>query len=372
MLQWPLNTDQGSKFWKIDRMVGADETFLLIKQSGKHCRRGKAFARGVVVQSAKFEKPAEGVYPGRIGVDGYCLQRSRSTDQKRGTSNDLSIDHCSLIFERSACANEIIYGGYPDNNRVSTDIGTGLSDPECELYYVRNRTYGSIPGTVLRQEPKSRKATGGATRVLQRDPIGYAGGVNLYEYVGGRADVAVDPEGNAPVPILGAPPGQPNWLQYAHTCQAATAGYGAACRSERKSCKGPAEPWACCAQGVSETTCLWIRFLAIAKDRVGGTITINHIPFPADPCLLGCINLCLYQHWSAKPPSPNWKPADATCGRCGSCNPKCCGDSVKAEQTQLSACALGCGNRCGTPQAGVAKLIQLQAQRVKLGVSLCC
>ena len=86
MLQWPLNTDQGSKFWKIDRMVGADETFLLIKQSGKHCRRRKAFARGVVVQSAKFEKPAEGVYPWRMGVDGYRLQRPPITGQKRGLS----------------------------------------------------------------------------------------------------------------------------------------------------------------------------------------------------------------------------------------------------------------------------------------------
>ncbi len=89
-------------------------------------------------------------------------------------------------------ANEIIYCGYPDNNRVSTDIGTGLNDPETKLYYLRNRTYGSIPGTVLRQEPKSRQATGVATRVLQRDPIGYAGGINLYEYGGGRTPVATD------------------------------------------------------------------------------------------------------------------------------------------------------------------------------------
>jgi hypothetical protein len=32
-------------------------------------------------------------------------------------------------------------------------------------------------------------------RWLQRDPIGYAGGINLYEYVGGRAVVSVDPLG---------------------------------------------------------------------------------------------------------------------------------------------------------------------------------
>ena len=92
-------------------------------------------------------------------------------------------------------ANDIIYCGYPNSNRVSTDIGTGLSDPECELYYVRNRTYGSIPGTVLRQEPKSRQATGVAARVLQRDPMGYAAGINLYEYVGDNPAAGVDASG---------------------------------------------------------------------------------------------------------------------------------------------------------------------------------
>ncbi|MHB1768463.1 MAG: RHS repeat domain-containing protein [Phycisphaerae bacterium] len=62
-------------------------------------------------------------------------------------------------------ANEIIYCGY-------------RFDPETQLYYVRNRTYSPLLG-----------------RWLQRDPIGYSGGVNLYEYVGGRAVVAMDPTG---------------------------------------------------------------------------------------------------------------------------------------------------------------------------------
>ncbi len=57
------------------------------------------------------------------------------------------------------------------------------------------QSYSSIPDTVLRQEPQPRQATGAATRVLQRDPIGYSGGVNLYKYVGGRAVTAVDPSG---------------------------------------------------------------------------------------------------------------------------------------------------------------------------------
>ena len=52
-------------------------------------------------------------------------------------------------------ANEIIYCGY-------------RFDSETQLYYVRNRTYNPVLG-----------------RWLQRDPIGYSGGINLYEYVGG-------------------------------------------------------------------------------------------------------------------------------------------------------------------------------------------
>ena len=66
-------------------------------------------------------------------------------------------------------ANEIIYCGY-------------RYDPETELYYVRNRSYNPILG-----------------RWLQRDPIGYAGGINLYEYVGGNPVVFTDPDGRATV-----------------------------------------------------------------------------------------------------------------------------------------------------------------------------
>ena len=62
-------------------------------------------------------------------------------------------------------ANEIIFCGY-------------RYDPESELYYIRNRTYNPVLG-----------------RWLQRDPVGYAGGMNLYEYVNNRAVVAVDPSG---------------------------------------------------------------------------------------------------------------------------------------------------------------------------------
>ncbi len=62
-------------------------------------------------------------------------------------------------------ANGIIYCGY-------------RFDPETDLYYVRNRGYNPALG-----------------RWIQRDPIGYSGGINLYEYVSGRAVVGMDPSG---------------------------------------------------------------------------------------------------------------------------------------------------------------------------------
>jgi len=70
-------------------------------------------------------------------------------------------------------ANEIIYCGY-------------RYDPEGPGYYVRNRNYMPFLG-----------------RWIQRDPIGYSGGINLYEYVGGRSTVSRDPSGlfeNCPCP----------------------------------------------------------------------------------------------------------------------------------------------------------------------------
>jgi RHS repeat-associated protein len=68
-------------------------------------------------------------------------------------------------------ANEIIYCGY-------------RYDPESETYYVRNRYYAPTLG-----------------RWLTRDPIGLAGGTNLYEYVGGVAVGAADPNGEVPFAV---------------------------------------------------------------------------------------------------------------------------------------------------------------------------
>ncbi len=85
----------------------------------------------------------------RISVDSCNLQGSMNAGHTLGIPDDLLIDHCSLEFERSAGANEIIYCGY-------------RCDPEAEPYYVRNRRRSPIPGMSI-----------------QRDPIEYAGAMNL-------------------------------------------------------------------------------------------------------------------------------------------------------------------------------------------------
>ena len=62
-------------------------------------------------------------------------------------------------------ANEIVYCGY-------------RFDPESQLYYVRNRTYNPVLG-----------------RWIQRDPIGYDGGPNPFQYASGGPDLWTDPDG---------------------------------------------------------------------------------------------------------------------------------------------------------------------------------
>ncbi len=53
-------------------------------------------------------------------------------------------------------------------------------DAETSLYQVRNRYYDAAIGTFV-----------------SRDPIGYSGGINLYEYVGDSPMIRVDPSGLA-------------------------------------------------------------------------------------------------------------------------------------------------------------------------------
>ena len=68
-------------------------------------------------------------------------------------------------LESSFGANGLIYCGY-------------RYDAETENYYARNRYYSQVLG-----------------RWLTRDPIGYQGGINLYEYVASRPVGNVDATG---------------------------------------------------------------------------------------------------------------------------------------------------------------------------------
>ncbi len=103
------------------------------------------------------------------------------------------IDHRPLIFKRSADAygNTLIFTGPGPDGLWFTDddvqsvyganeiIYCGYRfDAETQLYYVRNRTYSPVLG-----------------RWIQRDPIGYASGINLYGYVEGEPTGNSDPGG---------------------------------------------------------------------------------------------------------------------------------------------------------------------------------
>ena len=100
-----------------------------------------------------------------------------------------------MIFERSAAAygNTLIFtapdttGNWWGDAAVQSDYGANeiifcgyRFDPESQLYYVRNRTYNRVLG-----------------RWIQRDPIGYSGGINLYGYVESSPAGLVDANGAA-------------------------------------------------------------------------------------------------------------------------------------------------------------------------------
>jgi RHS repeat-associated protein len=101
-------------------------------------------------------------------------------------------------YDTDAYAQTIIYTG-PGSDGIwftDDDVGSGFTygandmifcgyryDPETRLYFVRNRMFLTDSGGIS------------VGRWLQRDPIGYSGGINLYEYVGGRANRAADATG---------------------------------------------------------------------------------------------------------------------------------------------------------------------------------
>ncbi len=144
-----------------------------MNNEGKHwalgiCRR---WGRGVRMRASNplciGEQPMVALneqfhHPGarpRLPVTGYGLQRGEEsgvnttdqgtliTDQKRRTSNDLFIDHYSLVIERRACANETIFCGYPDRPGFR---GLDGASPQCRCLATPINRRSSRPQKNLR------------------------------------------------------------------------------------------------------------------------------------------------------------------------------------------------------------------------------
>jgi RHS repeat-associated protein len=76
----------------------------------------------------------------------------------------------------SSYGNEILYCGYRYDGE--TALNTSVTVGTSGNYQVRNRYYSTMLGLFI-----------------SRDPIGYKGGINLYEYVGDDPENATDPSG---------------------------------------------------------------------------------------------------------------------------------------------------------------------------------
>ena len=76
-------------------------------------------------------------------------------------------------------------------NKILTGGGRYNADAETQNYYARNRYYSQALG-----------------RWLTRDPIGYPGGINLYEYVASRPVGNVDATGRTVVSVVAGASGE--------------------------------------------------------------------------------------------------------------------------------------------------------------------
>jgi RHS repeat-associated protein len=140
----------------------------------------------------------------------FASDRKARIEQAESVQSEKSVDHPSsaclhrlrvenrFLFighNTDAYGNTLIYSGPGPDGIWFTDDDTGSGftygandmifcgyryDPETRLYYVRNRMFLTDAGGIS------------VGRWLQRDPIGYAGGVNLYEYVGGNPTIGLD------------------------------------------------------------------------------------------------------------------------------------------------------------------------------------
>ena len=98
---------------------------------------------------------------------------------------------------------------------IDAATGTRVAAIDYGPYGNRTRTNGTVtPGyeyAGLFYHPKSglmlsatRAYDTGTGRWLNRDPIGEAGGINLYGYVGGNPVMWIDPDGRSPLIVIGA------------------------------------------------------------------------------------------------------------------------------------------------------------------------
>ena len=132
-------------------------------------RRAAVIAAESVVSSCRGGESPSGDIIETYDTDAYgntLIFTGRGADGVWFTDDDV---------QSSYGANEIIYCGY-------------RFDAETQNYYVRNRYYSPVLG-----------------RWITRDPIGYAGGINVNEYVGGLAAAQTDPSGFGGRTLL--PPG---------------------------------------------------------------------------------------------------------------------------------------------------------------------
>ena len=138
-------------------------------------RRGKLLIAGRIadayVNSTIFTGP---------GTDVALRQEPKSRGQPGRASGRRAVprEFTDDDVQSSYGANEIIYCDYPDHSIVIMVIGTGLYDPETEVYYVRNRGYNPALG-----------------RWIQRDPLQYINGANTYQFVMSNPVNGTDPLG---------------------------------------------------------------------------------------------------------------------------------------------------------------------------------
>jgi len=208
----------------------------------------------------------------------------------------------------------------------------GTSDIDNEyLYTGRKRD----PGTWL-QLNRNRFYSSHLGRWVNRDPIGYRGGFNLYRYVGGRPTYYLDPSGLQPHPgLVGGgnygpvqPPSPP----------AVTAKY---CRASREN---PQNGWLKCACEVS-------------GDIGRGMEVITLCSIWSQDCAdkldwFHCTRNCLSERWEdAMDNQENGTPLnegsawDDWCDECeaNEGSQSCCEKQVEGEQGELEDCMQKCG-----------------------------